>query len=67
MPIINITSTPMTTEQKRAYVRRMTEVSMDVLGAPEHAHFVLINELPLDGVGMGKKTVVEMVESKENS
>lgn len=66
MPLIRVTTSPLTTEQKKEMVRQMTEVTMEVLGAPEQAHIVLIDELPLDALGMGKLTVAEMVESKMN-
>lgn len=66
MPLIRVTTSPLTTEQKKEMVRQMTEVTMEVLGAPEQAHFVLIDELPLDALGMGKLTVAEMVENKMN-
>ncbi|MCM1991192.1 tautomerase family protein [Oceanirhabdus seepicola] len=66
MPLIRVTTSPLTTEQKKEMVRQMTEVTMEVLGAPEQAHIVLIDELPIDALGMGKLTVAEMVESKMN-
>ena len=66
MPLIRVTTSPLTIEQKKKMVRQMTEVTMEVLGAPEQAHIVLIDELPLDALGMGKLTVAEMVESKMN-
>jgi len=66
MPLIRVTTSPLTIEQKKEMVRQMTEVTMEVLGAPEQAHIVLIDELPLDALGMGKLTVAEMVESKMN-
>lgn len=66
MPLIRVTTSPLTTKQKKEMVRQMTEVTMEVLGAPEQAHIVLIDELPLDALGMGKLTVAEMVESKMN-
>ena len=61
MPVIRVTSTPMTTVQKREMVRQMTEVTMEVLGTPEQAHLVLIEELPTDSLGMGKVTVADMI------
>lgn len=64
MPLIRITTTALSSEQKREMVKRMTEVTMDVLGAPEEAHHILIDELPLDALGVGKKTVAEMIEDK---
>ena len=60
MPIINVTLGKLTTEQKKEMIVKMTQVSMDVTGAPESAHAVLINELPNDALSLGKKTVAEV-------
>lgn len=64
MPVINVTSGPMTTEQKKELIRRMTEVSMEITGTPEYGNSVLINELPLDSLGIGKKTAAEVFADK---
>lgn len=66
MPLVRVSTSPLTTEQKKEMVYQMTKVAMEVLGAPEEAHIVLIDELPLDALGMGKKTVAELVESQMN-
>jgi len=36
MPVINVTSGPMTTEEKKELIRGLTEVSMEITGTPEH-------------------------------
>lgn len=64
MPIINVKTTPLTKEQKSEMIRRMTQVTSEVTGAPEEVHMVLIEELPYDAVGMGAKSVEEMREQK---
>ena len=64
MPIINVKTTPLTKEQKSEMIRRMTQVTSEVTGAPEEVHMVLIEELPYDAVGMGVKSVEEMREQK---
>ncbi|MCM1991193.1 tautomerase family protein [Oceanirhabdus seepicola] len=64
MPVINVTSGPMTTEEKKELIRRLTEVSMEITGTPEHGNSVLINELPLDALGIGKKTAAEVFAQK---
>lgn len=64
MPIINVKTTPLTKEQKSEMIRRMTQVTSEVTGAPEEVHMVLIEELPYDAVGMGTKSVAEMREQK---
>lgn len=60
MPVINVTLGKLTTEQKKQMIQRITEVSMEITGAPEHAHAVVITELPDDALGLGKKTVAEV-------
>lgn len=62
MPTIKITSTAMSSEKKAELIRRMTEVSMDVTGAPEQFHTVLIEELPADAMGVGRKSVAKIIE-----
>lgn len=52
----------MTDEQKREMVKRMTEVTMEVLGTPEESHHIVIDELTLESIAVGKKTVGQMVE-----
>lgn len=64
MPVINVTSGPMTTEQKKELIRRLTEVTMEITGTPEHGNSVLITELPLDSLGIGKKTAEEVFAEK---
>jgi len=65
MPLIRITSTAMTSEQRRAMVKRMTEVTMEVLGTPEESHVVMIDELSHDALGIGKKTIAGMIEDQK--
>lgn len=64
MPIINVTSGPMTIEEKKELIKRMVEVSMEITGTPEHGNSVLITELPLDALGIGKKTAAEVFGDK---
>jgi len=64
MPIINVTSGPMTVEEKKELIKRLVEVSMEITGTPEHGNSVLITELPLDAMGIGKKTAAEVLGDK---
>jgi 4-oxalocrotonate tautomerase len=61
MPTISVKSTPLSKEQKKELVERLTQVSVEVTGAPEQFHTVLIHELAPDSMGVGKKTVEEIV------
>ena len=65
MPVINITSGPMTIEQKKDLIRKLTEVSMSVTGTPEHGTSVLITELPLDSMGIGKRPASEVMAERQ--
>ncbi len=64
MPVINVTIGKLSTEQKSEMVKRMTEVSMEISGAPEGTHTVLITELPYDAMGLGTKTVADIKAGK---
>jgi len=65
MPIINLTVGTLTKEQKKELIERLVEVSSEVTGAPEQSHMVVIQEMPLDAVSLGKKTVEEIVASHQ--
>ncbi len=60
MPILNVTVGPMTKEKKKELIEKLVDVSVEVTGAPEQAHMVVINEMPLDAISLGKKTVEEI-------
>lgn len=66
MPVIRMTGTPLSKEQKQELVRQMTEVTMDVLGTAEQSHIVIIEEVALDALGMGKMTVSDMIEHQKS-
>lgn len=60
MPVINVTMGKLEREQKRELIKRLTEVSMEITGTPEHTHAVTINELEDDALGLGTKTVFDI-------
>ena len=62
MPIINVTATPLSVEKKKVLIERLTQVSVEVTGAPEQFHTVVIHELSPDSMGVGKKSVQEIVD-----
>lgn len=66
MPFINITVGPMTKEKKKALIEKLVEASMAVTGAAEQSHTVVIHEMPLDALSIGKTTVEEMVAARES-
>ncbi|WFD11809.1 tautomerase family protein [Tepidibacter hydrothermalis] len=64
MPVINVTLSPIPEEQKKELISRLVEVSMDITGTPEHGNAVIITELPLNALGVGKKTAAEVFGNK---
>lgn len=63
MPIINLTMGPLTTEQKKEIIKRVTETLMDITKIPEHSFTTIINEVPLENIGIGTMTVEEKMAS----
>lgn len=63
MPIINLTMGPLTTEQKKEIIERVTTTLMDITNIPEHSFTCIINELPLENLGVGKLTVKEKMDA----
>ncbi|ADL57801.1 4-oxalocrotonate tautomerase family protein [Methanothermobacter sp. KEPCO-1] len=53
MPVIQISCNKLTREKKRELVKRITEVSSEVMGLPESTITVLIREVPPEDVGVG--------------
>ncbi len=66
MPFINVTVGPMSKEQKKELIVKLVDASVEVTGAPVHAHTVVVNEMPHDAVSVGKTTVEEMIAEMEN-
>ncbi len=64
MPIINVTVGELSKEKKKELIEKLIDVSVEVTGAPEAAHMVVINEMPLDAISLGKKTVEEILAGK---
>lgn len=53
MPVIQISCNKLTREKKRELVKRITEVSSEVMDLPESTITVLIREVPPEDVGVG--------------
>lgn len=65
MPLINITVGQMTKEKKKELIEKLVDASVEVTGALEQSHTVVINEMPLDALSIGKKTVEEMIAERD--
>jgi 4-oxalocrotonate tautomerase len=53
LPVIQINCNELTREKKRELVKRITEVSSEIMGLPESTITVLIREFPPEDVGVG--------------
>ncbi len=67
MPVIQVTSGPISKENKKKMIERIVDISMELTGAPELAHNVIIHELPVDTLSWGKKTVEEIMNEMSKS
>jgi len=63
MPSITVSTGPLSKEQKKQLTQRLTDVSVEITGAPVGFHQVYINEYAYDSMSSGNKTVEEIVES----
>jgi 4-oxalocrotonate tautomerase len=64
MPVISITMGQASEEKKKQLIERLTSVAMDVTNLGADHFTVLINELPLENIGVGGKTVKEIRAGK---
>jgi 4-oxalocrotonate tautomerase len=64
MPVINITMGPAPEEQKKQLIQRLTAEAMDITKIGAEHFTVLINELPLENLGVGGKTVKDIRAGK---
>ena len=60
MPIITVAMGPATEEQKKKMVERFTAEAVDITGIPADHFFVMINEHPLENIGVAGRTIKEM-------
>ncbi|HIY83051.1 4-oxalocrotonate tautomerase DmpI [Rubneribacter sp.] len=60
MPYITIESGVLSTEQKDALIKRLTEVSSEIMNVPQEFFSVTIKELPDENFGIGGKTIGEI-------
>ncbi len=63
MPSITVSTGPLSKEQKKQLTQKLTDVSVEITGAPVGFHQVYINEYAYDSMSSGNKTVEEIVES----
>jgi 4-oxalocrotonate tautomerase len=64
MPVISITLKAIAEEQKKTLVERLTAEAVNITQIKAENFIVLINELPLENMGIGGKTVKAMLSGK---
>ena len=65
MPIIKIDSPKLEKEQKKDLIASFTREAVRVIGLPEQAFVVIINETEPDNVGVGGEQLSEMLARGE--
>ncbi len=63
MPYISVESGKMTSVQKTELIRRLTEVSSEIMNVPKEFFEIIIKELPEENIGIGGKTI-DIVKSE---
>lgn len=64
MPIVNITMGELTTEKKKEIITKVTETLVEITGLPEDKFMTVIDEKSYENLGIGTKTVAELVANK---
>lgn len=57
MPYINVESGVLSDEQKELLIKRLTEVSSEIMNIPKEFFTITIKELPEKNFGIGGKTI----------
>lgn len=62
MPYITVESGSLSDEQKEELIKRLTEVSSEIMKVPQEFFAVTIKELPDKSFGIGGKTIDKVKE-----
>lgn len=57
MPYITVEGGQLTTEQKDELIKRLTEVSAEIMKVPKDFFMITIKELPDENIGIGGETI----------
>ncbi len=63
MPYITVEGGVLTNEQKELLIKRLTEVSSEIMKVPQEFFITTIKELPDKNIGIGGKTI-DIVKSE---
>lgn len=55
MPVIKIDCSAMEVEKKEQLIKSLTQTASSIMGIPEAAYVVLINEMCKDNIGVGER------------
>ena len=66
MPIIKIDIASVTKEQKVSLIEKLTTVSAEITKIPQSAFTIIINELGNDNIGVGGKTLGEVLKVRNS-
>ncbi|MEA4872985.1 MAG: 4-oxalocrotonate tautomerase DmpI [Synergistaceae bacterium] len=62
MPVIKVECAAMNVETKEKLIRSLTQTASSIMGIPEAAYIVLLNEMSKDNIGVGG----EMLSKKQH-
>jgi 4-oxalocrotonate tautomerase len=60
MPIIRVDCADMDVEKKEKLIQSLTKTASEIMGIPEAAYTVLLNEMCKDNIGVGGKMLSKM-------
>jgi len=66
MPYITVESGQLTTEQKEKLIKRLTEVSAEIMNMPQEFFIITIKELLDQNIGIGGKSIDKVKEEYIN-
>lgn len=61
MPVIKVECAAMNVETKEKLIKSLTQTASNIMGIPEAAYIVLLNEMSKDNIGVGG----EMLSKKQ--
>ena len=62
MPVISVDCSHLDIEKKEKLIKALTETASGIMGIPESAYIVLLNEMNKDNIGVGG----EMLSKKQH-
>lgn len=63
MPVITVSMPNASKEQKKELIAQLTSTAVNVMGIPAQSFTVILNERPLDSMGVGGIIVEELIKN----